>query len=148
MTTNAGAHEIGRSSIGFCEQDHQSDGLKIIEKRFSPEFRNRLDAIVQFNSLSKEAIALIVEKVLVELQGRLQDKRVSIAVDAAARAWLAVHGFDKNMGARPMERLIKEVLKRPLADAILVGDLAQNGGCVNVSIKKGKIKIDIAQTAE
>ena len=147
MTTNAGAQEIGRSSIGFCEQNHETDGMKVIEKRFSPEFRNRLDAIVQFNSLNKAAISLIVEKVLAELQGRLNTKRVCIAVDNDARNWLAIHGFDKNMGARPMERLVKEVLKRPLADAMLVGNLSQNGGHVNVTVKKGKIKIDIAQTA-
>ena len=148
MTTNAGAQEIGRGSIGFCEQDHTTDGMKVIEKRFSPEFRNRLDAIVQFNSLNKEAVYLIVEKVLAELQGRLNNKRVCIAVDDDARRWLAVHGFDKNMGARPMERLIKEVLKRPLADAMLVGELAQNGGHVSVTVKKGKIKLNIAQIAE
>lgn len=147
MTTNAGAEEISRCSIGFCEQDHSTDSNKVIEKKFSPEFRNRLDAIVQFKPLTKEAIYLIVEKVLTELQGRLSNKRVCIAVDNDARDWLATHGFDRIMGARLMERLIKEVLKKPLANAMLGGDLAQNGGQVKVSVKKGKIKIDIAQTA-
>ena len=148
MTTNAGAEEMSRSSMGFCEQDHSTDSTKVIDKKFAPEFRNRLDAIVPFKSLNKEAVYLIVEKVLAELQGRLNNKRVCIAVDNDARDWLAMHGFDKNMGARPMERLIKEVLKKPLANAMLGGDLAQNGGQVKVSVKKGKIKIDIAQTAE
>lgn len=148
MTTNAGAEELSRGTMGFCDQDHTMDSSKIIEKKFAPEFRNRLDAIVQFKPLDKEAIYLIVEKVLAELQGKLTNKRVCIAVDNDARDWLATHGFDKTMGARPMERLIKEVLKKPLANAMLGGDLAQNGGQVKVSVKKGKIKIDIAQTAE
>jgi ATP-dependent Clp protease ATP-binding subunit ClpA len=148
MTTNAGAEEICRGTMGFCEQDHTLDSSKVIEKKFAPEFRNRLDAIVQFKPLNKEAVYLIVEKVLAELQGKLNNKRVCIAVDNDARDWLATHGFDKNMGARPMERLIKEVLKKPLANAMLGGDLAQSGGQVKVSVRKGKIKIDIAQTAE
>ena len=148
MTTNAGAQESGRSSIGFSEQDHSTDGIKVIEKRFSPEFRNRLDAVIQFKALSQAAVYLIVEKVLAELQGRLNNKRVCIAVNAEARDWLAEHGFDKTMGARPMQRLVKEVLKRPLADAILLGSLAQNGGNVTVTVKKGKLKIDIAEVTD
>ena len=143
MTTNAGAHEMGRNSMGFCEQDNYSDSIRVIEKKFAPEFRNRLDAIIQFNPLNKEAISLIVEKLLVELQGRLNNKRICLDVDNPARDWLATHGFDKNMGARPMERLIKEVLKKPLANELFVGNLSQGSKRVRVTVEHGQIKLNI-----
>jgi len=144
MTTNAGAQEMSRTSMGFHAQNNSSDGIRVIERRFTPEFRNRLDAIVQFKSLEKESIFLIVEKVLVELQSRLSPKNVAIDIDNPARQWLVNHGFDKNMGARPMERLVKEVVKKPLADAMLFGDLSQNGGKVNITVEEDKIKLHIA----
>jgi len=143
MTTNAGAQEMSRSSMGFTLQDHLSDGLKAIEKRFTPEFRNRLDAIVQFNPLSKEAVYLIVEKLLTELQAKLNVKKVSLDVDTPARTWLAEHGYDRNMGARPMDRLVKDMLKKPLANEMLFGNLSQGGGKVIVTVKQDSLALDI-----
>jgi ATP-dependent Clp protease ATP-binding subunit ClpA len=148
MTTNAGAQEMSRSSMGFTLQDHMSDGMKALEKRFTPEFRNRLDAIVQFNPLSKEAVYLIVEKLLTELQGKLSDKKVSLDVDSPARSWLAEHGYDRNMGARPMDRLVKDVLKKPLANEMLFGNLSQGGGKVKVTVNENSIKLDIIANEE
>lgn len=144
MTTNAGAQEMSRNSLGFHQQDNSTDGMKIIEKRFVPEFRNRLDAIVQFKPLQQDSILLIVEKILVELQAKLLPKNVAIDVDNPAREWLVQHGFDKNMGARPMDRLVKEVLKKPLANAMLFGNLAQHGGKVNVTVESGTIKLNVS----
>lgn len=143
MTTNAGAQEMTRSSMGFNEQNNSSDGIKALEKRFTPEFRNRLDAIVQFNTLSKEAVYLIVEKMLIELQNKLTNKKVSLDVDSPARSWLAEHGYDRNMGARPMDRLVKDLLKKPLANEMLFGNLAQCGGSVKVTVNENVLKLDI-----
>jgi len=140
MTTNAGAEELSRSTLGFVEQDNSSDGMQILQKRFTPEFRNRLDAIVQFHELQPTSIDMIVEKFVSELQGKLEEKHVTLEIDAAARTWLAVNGYDKKMGARPMARLIKESLKKPLADELLFGNLA-SGGLVSVSIINDKIHL-------
>lgn len=143
MTTNAGAQEMSRASMGFKEQNNLSDGMKALEKRFTPEFRNRLDAIVQFNPLTKEAVYLIVEKLLTELQSKLNNRKVSLDVDSPARNWLAEHGYDRNMGARPMDRLVKDMLKKPLANEMLFGDLAQYGGKVKVTVNEDSLKLDI-----
>lgn len=143
MTTNAGAKDMSRASIGFNVQDHSSDALKILEKQFSPEFRNRLDATIQFNTLSKEAVYLVVEKLLAELQSKLNDKRVSLSVDLNAKDWFAKKGYDKIMGARPMQRLLKEILKKPLADELLFGELSNNGGTVQVTVENNEIKINV-----
>ena len=143
MTTNAGAELVSRRSIGFVEQDHSTDGMEAITKMFSPEFRNRLDAIVQFSSLSPEVIKTVVDKFLVELQSQLDDKHVHLEIDDEARQWLADHGYDDKMGARPMARLIQEKLKKPLAEQVLFGDLSEGGGEVMVSVKNGEIAIAI-----
>ncbi|MEM1412603.1 MAG: AAA family ATPase, partial [Pseudomonadota bacterium] len=133
MTTNAGARESARRSIGFLEQDHASDSMEVIRKGFSPEFRNRLDAIIQFGSLDLEVILLIVDKFVLELEAQLAQKDVTLSVTPAARAWLAEKGFDPKMGARPMKRVIQEQIKRKLADDLLFGDLA-DGGEVDVDL--------------
>jgi ATP-dependent Clp protease ATP-binding subunit ClpA len=133
MTTNAGADRTSRASIGFSEQDHSFDAMDVLKKSFTPEFRNRLDAIIQFNTLSPVVIESVVDKFLVELQAQLDEKKVHIEVDKAARAWLAKHGFDKQMGARPMARLIQDKLKKPLAEQVLFGELV-NGGSVLVTV--------------
>jgi ATP-dependent Clp protease ATP-binding subunit ClpA len=133
MTTNAGADRTSRASIGFSEQDHSFDAMDVLKKSFTPEFRNRLDAIIQFNTLSPKVIESVVDKFLVELQAQLDEKKVHIEVDKAARAWLAKHGFDKQMGARPMARLIQDKLKKPLAEQVLFGELV-NGGSVLVTV--------------
>jgi ATP-dependent Clp protease ATP-binding subunit ClpA len=142
MTTNAGAQEMSRSSIGFTSQDHSSDGMEVIKRMFTPEFRNRLDAIIQFSGLSQENIAKVVDKFVFELEGQLQEKHVSLMVEAEARVWLAEHGYDPNMGARPMARLIQEEIKKPLAEELLFGRLI-GGGTVRIDVAEGKLKFDI-----
>ena len=132
MTTNAGADRMNRPSIGFTVQDHSGDSLEAILRMFSPEFRNRLDSIVQFASLNPGTIAHVVDKFIIELEGQLEEKRVILDVDEEARAWLAEHGFDTLMGARPMARIIQEHIKRPLAEELLFGRLA-GGGHVKVT---------------
>ncbi|MGB1272590.1 MAG: AAA family ATPase, partial [Endozoicomonas sp.] len=130
MTTNAGAETMTRSSIGFLEQDHTTDGNEAIKKTFTPEFRNRLDAIIPFAALNDEIIKHVVDKFLTEMQAQLDEKRVQVDVDDKARAWLSEKGFDRQMGARPMGRVIQEHLKKPMAEQILFGKLAKNGGTV------------------
>ncbi|MEO8802195.1 MAG: ATP-dependent Clp protease ATP-binding subunit ClpA [Rudaea sp.] len=142
MTTNAGASQAARRSIGFVEQSHATDAMETIRRAFSPEFRNRLDAIIQFSSLDMEHILRVVDKFLIELEMQLQEKHVSLNVDADARRWLAEHGFDKQMGARPMARVIQENVKRPLADELLFGKLAQ-GGRVYLSVANDKFDVRI-----
>jgi len=138
MTTNAGAAQSARRSIGFSEQDHSTDALEVIRRAFSPEFRNRLDAIINFKSLDMPVILMVVDKFILELEEQLALKGVSIAVSRAAREWLAEQGFDPKMGARPMKRVIQEQIKRPLADALLFGDLAEGGEVrVEVPAKRG-----------
>jgi len=133
MTTNAGAEAMSRPSIGFTHQNHASDGMAAIRRMFSPEFRNRLDGIIQFKSLSPEIIRGVVDKFLTELQAQLDEKKVVLHVDDSACAWLAEKGYDDTMGARPMKRLIQEQLKKPLAEMILFGELAEDGGTVEIS---------------
>jgi ATP-dependent Clp protease ATP-binding subunit ClpA len=142
MTTNAGAAQAARRSIGFVEQSHATDAMETIRRAFSPEFRNRLDAIIQFAALDMEHILRVVDKFLIELETQLQEKHVSLNVDADARRWLAEHGFDKQMGARPMARVIQENVKRPLADELLFGKLA-NGGRVYLGVKDEKLDVRI-----
>ncbi|HEY7883400.1 MAG TPA: AAA family ATPase, partial [Cellvibrionaceae bacterium] len=133
MTTNAGAEDISRASIGFTRQDHSTDGMEAIKKMFTPEFRNRLDAVVQFGALPMNVVETVVDKFLTELQSQLDDKKVTLDVTEAARKWLATHGYDEKMGARPMARLIQEKIKKPLAEQVLFGDLA-GGGEVSVDV--------------
>jgi ATP-dependent Clp protease ATP-binding subunit ClpA len=147
MTTNAGAQEMGRPSIGFAEQDNSTDGMEVIRRMFTPEFRNRLDAIVQFSALKLEVVKTVVDKFLTELQAQLDEKRVTLEVDEAARAWLAREGYDEKMGARPMQRLIQEKIKRQLAEDLLFGDLA-SGGTVHVTIEDDDLSIKILTGAE
>lgn len=142
LTTNAGAAQMERSSIGFKEQEHRSDGLAAIQKTFTPEFRNRLDAIIQFEPLNEITITRVVDKFLAELTERLAEKEVTLEVDKAARKWLAEKGYDKKMGARPMARLIQEHLKKPLADELLFGKLAM-GGQVEITADANGLKMQI-----
>ncbi|MFQ6371096.1 ATP-dependent Clp protease ATP-binding subunit ClpA [Shewanella sp. YIC-542] len=143
MTTNAGVQETVRKSIGFKQQDHSSDAMSEINRIFSPEFRNRLDAIIWFNSLDMTIIAKVVDKFLVELQAQLDQKGVTLEVSDEARTLLAEKGYDKSMGARPMARVVKDLLKRPLADEILFGQL-ESGGIARVDVKDGELAIEIA----
>lgn len=134
MTTNAGIEQMTRASIGFSQQDHTTDGMEAIKKLFTPEFRNRLDGVIQFKSLSPQVITGVVDKFLTELQAQLDDKKVVLHVDDAARQWFAEKGYDATMGARPMRRLIQEKLKKPLAEMILFGELAEVGGDVDITV--------------
>ena len=133
MTTNAGAESLSKRSIGFNEQDQTTDAMEAIKRLFTPEFRNRLDSIVQFGALPEDVIEQVVHKFIAELQAQLDDRKVSIELDESAMRWLAKRGYDKTMGARPMARLIQEAIKRPLADAILFGNLS-GGGSVLVTV--------------
>ncbi len=142
MTTNAGAQQAARRTIGFIEQDHSTDAMETIRKAFSPEFRNRLDAIVQFNPLGFDHILRVVDKFLIELETQLLEKQVALHVDGMARRWLAENGFDPQMGARPMARVIQDQVKRALANELLFGKLAE-GGKVSLSVSDGKLSVDI-----
>ncbi len=141
MTTNAGAESMSRASIGFTKQDHSTDGMEAIKKGFTPEFRNRLDAIVQFGRLSLKVIKTVVDKFLVELQTQLDDKHIQLEISDEAREWLAVNGYDEKMGARPMTRIIQEKVKKPLAEMVLFGELANKGGVVYIEVEENEIVI-------
>ncbi|MCY7293975.1 ATP-dependent Clp protease ATP-binding subunit ClpA [Alteromonas sp. a30] len=138
MTTNAGVQETSRKSIGFKQQDHTHDAMSEINRTFTPEFRNRLDGIIWFNHLETDVILQVVDKFIVELQAQLDNKGVSIEVTNDARAWLAEKGYDRNMGARPMARLIQEKLKKNLANELLFGCLV-DGGSVKIDIKDDEL---------
>src|SRR5450432_2748740 len=143
MTTNAGAFEMSRPSIGFTQSDTGPDAMEAIRRLFSPEFRNRLDAVIQFGALDQDTIERVVDKLLVEAEAQLEQKRVSISVDEPARRWIAKRGYDPKMGARPMARVIQEFIKRPLAEELLFGKLV-NGGHVEVTLGEDgeKLKLD------
>ncbi|MGB9430307.1 MAG: ATP-dependent Clp protease ATP-binding subunit ClpA [Gammaproteobacteria bacterium] len=140
MTTNAGALDMARPSIGFTQSDNTPDGMEAIRRLFSPEFRNRLDAIIHFNSLDPHTIAKVVDKFVIELEHQLEQKGVTLEVDEAARKLIAERGYDAKMGARPMARVIQESLKKPLAEELLFGKLA-GGGKVRVGVKDGEFDI-------
>ena len=133
MTTNAGAQEASRASVGFTLQDHSTDAMEVLKKLFSPEFRNRLDAIIPFEPLDEQSVARVVDKLIVELEAQLDKNDVTIELEPAARDWVAKRGYDRKMGARPMARVIQEHIKRPLAEELLFGKLA-DGGHVRVEV--------------
>lgn len=148
MTTNAGAFEMSRPAIGFVASDNSSDGMEAIKRLFSPEFRNRLDAIIQFNSLDSRTIQRVVDKLLVEVESQLEEKGVQLHIDDSVREWLSAKGYDPKMGARPMARLIQESIKRALAEDLLFGNLV-NGGHAFVSVgKDDKIRIETRAVEE
>jgi len=138
---------MSRASMGFTRQDHSGDTMTEIKRMFSPEFRNRLDAIIQFNALTPETISHVVDKFLVELETQLDAKKVTIEVDSVARAWLAEHGYDAVMGARPMARLIQDKIKKLLAEELLFGRLV-NGGHVCVTVRDDDIAVEFELETE
>ncbi|MDH3934201.1 MAG: AAA family ATPase, partial [Gammaproteobacteria bacterium] len=142
MTTNAGAQDSSRASIGFTRQDHSSDAMEAIKRLFTPEFRNRLDAIVQFNALGPDHISRVVDKFIFELEAQLQEQNVTIEVDADARVWLAERGYDPKMGARPMARTIQQYIKKPLAEELLFGELA-HGGHLIIHLGEDQLSFEI-----
>ncbi len=141
MTTNAGAETESRRSMGFTEQDNSSDAMEAINRLFSPEFRNRLDSIIQFKHLPEDIVLTVVDKFLIELQGQLDDKNVTIDVDEDARKWLVTKGYDKNMGARPMARVIQEHIKKPLAELVLFGSVAGDGGVIKIHVNNDELEL-------
>ncbi len=148
MTTNTGAQDMSRASMGFQSQDHTSDATEMIKKTFSPEFRNRLDGIIQFNPLPTEVIKTVVDKFLVELQVQLDAQKVQLDVSEEVREWLLENGYDKNMGARPMQRLIQDSIKTVLAEEILFGKLSKAGGIAYVELKNGEISIEFKENSK
>lgn len=145
MTSNVGATQASRPSMGFTQQDHSTDAMEVLKRTFTPEFRNRLDSIIQFAPLDETTILGVVDKFLVQLQAQLDDKKIVLNVTPDARAWLAEHGYDAQMGARPMARTIQEHIKKPLADEVLFGRLAQGGGEVTVRLGQEGLELDIPQ---
>lgn len=143
MTSNVGAQNVQRASIGFNDQDHSLDYSGELKKTFTPEFRNRLSEVIYFNSLNKDTIVYVVNKFLFELESTLEDKGVSLIISDAARKWFAINGYDAQMGARPMSRLIEKEIRKPLADELLFGKLV-NGGTVKVGIKKDAVALNVS----
>jgi len=138
MTTNAGAADMAKAAIGFGRTVREGDDKEAIERMFTPEFRNRLDAIIGFASLPQEVVRKVVDKFVMQLEEQLADRGVSIELDDAARSWLAEKGYDPQMGARPLARQIQEHLKKPLSEELLFGELTK-GGSVLVTLKDGKL---------
>jgi ATP-dependent Clp protease ATP-binding subunit ClpA len=147
MTTNAGADQLTRASIGFTMQDHASDTMEVLKKTFTPEFRNRLDAIIQFKQLTPDIISQVVDKFMFEFEGQLEEKGVTLEVDTEARTWLAMRGYEPTMGARPMARVIQENIKKPLAEELLFGKLA-NGGHIRITVKDDNLHFEMESKDE
>jgi ATP-dependent Clp protease ATP-binding subunit ClpA len=148
MTTNAGARDVSDRRLGFAETGQGGSTRGALERMFSPEFRNRLDAIVAFKPLGTPEVERVVEKQIDELRAMIAERRVSLVVTDAARAWLAAKGFDRAFGARPMARLIERVIKLPLSERLLFGALPQAGGVVTVDVVSGEIALDVVPLAE
>lgn len=147
MTTNAGAQEMSRTSIGFASQDNSTDAMEVIRRVFTPEFRNRLDAIIQFDGLDERTIAQVVDKFVLELEAQLEEKGVTLEIDDEARTWIAARGYDPKMGARPMARVVQEHVKRPLAEELLFGKLV-NGGHVKVTVVADALELSVSTNEE
>ena len=147
MTSNAGAQDMAANQVGFGRGMDVSMGLKAIEKAFAPEFRNRLDGVVMFKPLHPDVMLRIVDKFVAELADQLEEKLVEIDVDDSAREWLAQHGYDEKLGARPLARVIQQNIKQPLANEILFGNL-ERGGVATVSANDDGITIDAVEAKE
>ena len=142
MTTNAGAREMDRQSIGFTQQDHSTDGLSAIQRMFTPEFRNRLDTVIQFDPLDRSSVLQVVDKLVLELESQLERNDVTLELNPAARQLIADRGYDPKMGARPMARVIQEQIKRPLAEQLLFGELVDGGHVIIVVGDDGELELD------
>jgi ATP-dependent Clp protease ATP-binding subunit ClpA len=140
MTSNAGAAEQAKAAIGFGRDRREGEDTAAIERTFTPDFRNRLDAVISFAPLAKSVILQVVEKFVLQLEAQLMDRNVTIELSRAAAAWLGDKGYDDKMGARPLARVIQEHIKKPLAEELLFGKLTK-GGFVKVSVKDGKLEL-------
>lgn len=147
LTSNVGADLLDKVNIGFTQGENSTDVLPAVAKIFTPELRNRLDAIIQFKPLDTETLLSVVSKFIKELEQQLEERNVQINIDVDSKIWLADHGYDKKMGARPMSRLINEQIRKPLADELLFGKLS-NGGNVTVTVESGKLKLTIKSKNE
>jgi ATP-dependent Clp protease ATP-binding subunit ClpA len=141
MTTNAGAADMAKEAIGFERHTREGDDEEAINRLFTPEFRNRLDAIIPFAALSSDTIQRVVDKFVIELEGQLADRGVMIELTDAARTWLGRKGYDPKMGARPLARIIQDFVKKPLAEELLFGKLSK-GGLVRIDVKDGKVAFE------
>ncbi len=146
MTTNAGAADLARASIGFGRDTRVGEDDEAVKRLFTPEFRNRLDAIVGFAGLTPEVVGRVVEKFVMQLEAQLADRNVTIELSSAAKEWLAERGYDPLYGARPLARVIQEHVKKPLAEELLFGRLVR-GGSVKVTLKEGKLDFEIVEAA-
>ena len=147
MTSNAGAREQSQSAIGFGRERRTGEDTAAIERTFTPEFRNRLDAVISFAPLGREVILQVVEKFVLQLEAQLMDRNVHIELTSEAAAWLGEKGYDDKMGARPLGRVIQEYIKKPLAEELLFGKLVK-GGVVMVAVRDGAIVLDIQEPAK
>jgi len=145
MTTNAGASDLAKEAIGIGRGKREGDDQEAIKNLFTPEFRNRLDATVSFSPLPPDVVTLVVDKFIIQLEAQLEDRGVTFELDNSARDWLVKEGYDEQFGARPMARVIQEHIKKPLADELLFGKL-ENGGIVKISVKNGKLQLNIKTT--
>jgi ATP-dependent Clp protease ATP-binding subunit ClpA len=143
MTSNAGAADMQKAAIGFGRDRREGEDTAAIERTFTPEFRNRLDATISFQPLPKEVILQVVEKFVLQLEAQLMDRNVQIELTRPAAEWLGEKGYDDKMGARPLGRVIQEHIKKPLAEELLFGKLAK-GGVVRVAVKNGQIDLQIS----
>tara|TARA_A100001037_G_scaffold139667_1_gene126574 strand:- start:12 stop:1214 length:1203 start_codon:yes stop_codon:yes gene_type:complete len=141
MTTNAGASDLAKEAVGFGRTERSGDDTEAINRMFSPEFRNRLDAIIPFAGLSKEIISRVVEKFIMQLEVQLGDRNVSIEISECARSWIGRKGYDRNFGARPLARVIQEHVKKPLAEELLFGKLT-DGGLVSIDLQNGELSFN------
>jgi ATP-dependent Clp protease ATP-binding subunit ClpA len=143
MTTNAGAAELAKSAFGFNRAAREGDDIEAVTRMFTPEFRNRLDAVIGFGHLPPDVVRMVVEKFVLQLEAQLAERQVNIELSDEARDWLARTGYDSQMGARPLARIIQEHVKRPLADEVLFGRLSNGGGTVRVVLETedGKEKL-------
>ena len=142
MTTNAGAQELSKKAIGFNRETNEGADVEAIEKLFSPEFRNRLDAIIPFAPLEHDVIRLVVDKFIMQLDAQLAERNVEIELSEAARDWLAKRGYDRNYGARPLTRVVQEHIKKPLADQLLFGELT-GGGLALVDVENDVLVVTV-----
>jgi ATP-dependent Clp protease ATP-binding subunit ClpA len=140
MTSNAGAAEMSKPNIGFGRGEREGEDKEAVNRLFAPEFRNRLDSIIPFDHLNMEVVEMVVEKFISKLEGQLAERNIHIELTSEARIWLAEKGYDRNNGARPLDRLIQEKIKKPLADEVLFGKLAK-GGVVSVTIKDDDVDL-------
>ncbi|MCB1361257.1 MAG: ATP-dependent Clp protease ATP-binding subunit ClpA, partial [Rhodobacteraceae bacterium] len=145
MTSNAGAAEQAKSAIGFGRERREGEDTAAIERTFTPEFRNRLDAVISFAALGKATIMKVVEKFVLQLEAQLMDRNVTFELSEAAAAWLGDKGYDDKMGARPLARVIQENVKKPLAEELLFGRLTK-GGLVRVVLRDDQIALEIEES--